>query len=398
MKKLINKIFGPSTLVAAAFIGPGTITTCTLAGVGSSYSLIWALVFSTIATVILQEMSARLGFVTGEGLGEAINKRFSSGSSRLLIFFLVISAIMIGNAAYEAGNISGGILGLELLFGPFYYWPIVLGALSFFLLYKGNYKWIEKIMVVMVITMSLSFLITAIIVKPNLLDVFKGMIPKIPSNDELLLVMALIGTTVVPYNLFLHASTISKKYSKDANIKHIRLENNFSIIMGGVISIMIVITAAASSNSVTQVSSAADLATQLEPLFGKIAKIFMGIGLFAAGFSSALTAPIAAAFAAKGLFNWEDNMISKSFRWVWIAILGIGVIVSLTGFKPIPIIKFAQIANALLLPFIAIFLYMICRSDQILGKYKNSFISNILGALIIIITIALCLKTIVGLF
>ena len=398
MKKLINKIFGPSTLVAAAFIGPGTITTCTLAGVSSSYSLIWALVFSTIATVILQEMSARLGFVTGEGLGEAINKKFSSGSSRLLIFFLVISAIMIGNAAYEAGNISGGILGLELLFGPFYYWPIVLGALSFFLLFQGNYKWIEKIMVLMVITMSLSFLITAIIVKPNLLEVFKGMIPKIPSNDELLLVMALIGTTVVPYNLFLHASTISKKYSKDADIKHIRLENNFSIIMGGVISIMIVITAAASSNSVAQVSSAADLATQLEPLFGKIAKIFMGIGLFAAGFSSALTAPIAAAFAAKGLFNWEDNMKSKSFRWVWIAILGIGVIVSLTGFKPIPIIKFAQIANALLLPFIAIFLYMICRSDQILGKYKNGFISNVLGALIIIITIMLGLKTIVGLF
>ena len=110
----IRKYFGPGTLIAAAFIGPGTLTTCTMAGVESGYSLIWVMVFAVIATIILQEMAARLGFITQQGLGEAIRKSFSKGLSRYLAFFIITGAIVVGNAAYEAGNISGGVLGIEL--------------------------------------------------------------------------------------------------------------------------------------------------------------------------------------------------------------------------------------------------------------------------------------------
>ena len=117
------KAFGASTIIAAAFIGPGTITTCTIAGVETSYTLIWALVFSTFATLILQEMSARLGFVTRSGLGEAVRLTIPSGFRQILSFVLIFSAIIIGNAAYEAGNLSGGILGAELLFGGSDLWP-----------------------------------------------------------------------------------------------------------------------------------------------------------------------------------------------------------------------------------------------------------------------------------
>ena len=128
----MKKIFGPSTLVAAAFIGPGTLTTCTLAGVQSGYTLLWAMLFAIIATIVLQEMAARLGFATQEGLGEAFNKQFSKGIARYVVFFLVIGAILIGNAAYEAGNISGGVLGLDVLVGESWIWPISSGCLLFF--------------------------------------------------------------------------------------------------------------------------------------------------------------------------------------------------------------------------------------------------------------------------
>jgi len=124
----------------------------------------------------------------------------------------------------------------------------------------------------------------------------------------------------------------------------------------------------------------------------------MGIGLLAAGLSSTLTAPIAAAYAAKGLFGWKGNENSKNFRFVWILILVIGITVSMLGIKPIPIIKFAQITNALLLPFIAIFLMYISNSTELLGKYKNSILSNIFGGFVILVAVVLSAKSLNGVF
>ncbi|MEN0006898.1 MAG: divalent metal cation transporter, partial [Bacteroidota bacterium] len=138
----LKKYFGPSTLVAAAFIGPGTLTTCTIVGVQTSYSLLWAMLFAIAATIVLQEMAARLGFVTQEGLGEAFRKQFTQPLSRYLVFFLVIGAILVGNAAYEAGNISGGILGLDLLVGEYQLWPVIIGIVCFTLMYFGGYQWV----------------------------------------------------------------------------------------------------------------------------------------------------------------------------------------------------------------------------------------------------------------
>ena len=389
----LKKLFGPSTLVAAAFIGPGTVTTCTIAGVTSGYTMLWSMLFSITATIVLQEMSARLGWATGRGLGEAIRTQFDSGIGKYLSAFLVIAAILIGNAAYEAGNLSGGILGLQLIVGESGLWPILVALLSFILLYSGNYKFIERLLVTLVIIMSLSFLITAAIVKPNFTAVMQGFMPTKLDSSNILLFLGLLGTTVVPYNLFLHASTISKKYSQADKLSDIKLENYTSILLGGIISMLIIITAAATAQNVTEVKSAADLATQLEPVFGSSAKYLMGIGLMAAGCSSALTAPLAAAYAAKGLFGWQDGEKNWRFRMTWMTVLLLGTLVLLTGVKPIPVIKFAQITNAILLPFIAIFLIKISNDKKLLGKYVNKSHQNILAILIIIVTIFLGLKT-----
>jgi len=397
----MKKYFGPSTLVAAAFIGPGTLTTCTMVGVQMSYSLLWAMLFAIVATIVLQEMAARLGFVTQQGLGEAFNRQFPKGISRLVVFFLVIGAILIGNAAYEAGNISGGVLGLDLLvpilsesfgIGEVQLMPVALGVICFLLMYFGGYKWIEKILISLVILMSVCFLVTAIMVQPNISEILQGFIPQRVEGENFLLIMAVIGTTVVPYNLFLHASTISKKWKATDSLKDLRIENAVAIILGGLISILIIITAA-SSDVLTEVKSAKDLAIQLEPLFGQRAKWFMGVGLMAAGLSSALTAPLAAAFAAKGLFGWSDDETNIKFRAVWMVILVIGILVSITDVERVLIIKFAQITNAILLPFIAGYLLYISNSKVILGQFTNNRLSNILGVIVLIVTILLSLKS-----
>ncbi len=394
----LKKYFGPSTLIAAAFIGPGTITTCTIVGVHTGYQLLWAMLFSILATIVLQEMAARLGYATQSGLGEALNKEFPKGIVRYLVFFLVIGAILIGNAAYEAGNISGGVLGLDLIAGEIKLWPVLIGTLCFLILFFGRYKWVEKILIGLVIMMSICFLFTAILVQPDLKEVIKGFIPSIPSGDTFLLIMALIGTTVVPYNLFLHASTISKKWEANSSLKDLRIENAVSIILGGIISVLIIITAASSADQLNEINSAKDLAVQLEPLFGTSAKWLMGIGLMAAGISSALTAPLAAAYAAQGLFGWKGDEKNIKFRSVWMVILLIGIFVSITNIERVMVIQFAQITNAILLPFVAIYLLYISNSKNILGRYTNSLFTNVLGLIVILFTLILSLKTMNNVF
>lgn len=388
----LGRYFGPSTLIAAAFIGPGTLTVCTVAGVETGYDLLWVLLFSIICTIVLQEMSARLGLATQRGLGEAIRKQFPGGISRILVFFLVVGAILIGNAAYEAGNISGGNLGLELLIGKAGSYPILIGLPCAVLLYFGGYRWVEKLLIGLVVVMSVCFLVTTILVRPDLSAVLAGFVPSFPDGDRLLLLMAVVGTTVVPYNLFLHASTVSKKYGPDASLRDLRIENVVAVTLGGVISVLIVITAAASSSVVGEVNNAPDLAVQLEPIFGSSATMLMGIGLLAAGVSSALTAPLAAAYAARGLFGWSSDDRDPKFRAVWAVILLIGIGVANSGFKPLVIIRFAQVTNALLLPAVAVYLLYVVNSKRILGSQTNSLLVNLLAGLVIVVTFALAMR------
>jgi len=394
----MRRYFGPSTLVAAAFIGPGTLTTCTLAGVHSSYNLAWALIFSTAATVTLQEMSARLGFVSRSGLGEAVKSQISSKALRILVLGLIICAIFIGNAAYEAGNISGTGLGLELLFGPSSFWPLLTGAIAFVLLLVGRYGWIENFLVGLVILMSTCFLITAFLTQADLIALFKGMIPSIPQEEELILAMSLIGTTVVPYNLFLHASIISKKWTETDSIKDIRLENTVSIVLGGFISLLIMMVAASVSENVSSVENALDLAIQLEPLLGSSSNWLMGLGLMAAGLSSSITAALAAAYVIKGIFNIKYERRSKLFKISWAIIIVVGTAIAMTGYNSILLIKFAQMTNALLLPIMAVFLVYVCNVKSLLEDFTNGLLSNSLGILVIILTLLLSAKTIFLIF
>jgi manganese transport protein len=395
--------FGPGALVTAAFIGPGTITTCSIAGADFGYALLWGMVFSTIATIVLQDMSARLGIITRNGLGEALRKQFNSPVTKVFTTLLVISAITIGNAAFETGNVIGASLGLQSLSGSsdesVRIWAPLIGIVSFLLLFIGSYKLIEKVLILLVILMSLTFLTTAIIISPQLSEVLKGMfIPSLPEGSVLALV-GLIGTTVVPYNLFLHASAVQERWKNPDDIPEARLDITVSVILGGLISIAIVITSSVAffgtNNSINNVS---DLGVQLEPLLGNWAKYCIGLGLFAAGISSAITAPLAAAYATSGILGWKRDLKSLRFRAIWIFILLIGVVLSVIGLKPLEAIVFAQAANGILLPIIAIYLLWVMNSRKVMGTSTNTTLSNVLGLIVVLVAMGLGLRSLLQVF
>ncbi|MDH5629233.1 MAG: Nramp family divalent metal transporter [Gammaproteobacteria bacterium] len=403
-KKLGLNNFGPGILVTAAFIGPGTVITASLAGANFGLALLWALLFAVLSTIILQEMTARLGIVTQQGLGENIRETFSHPVARGIAILLVVSAIVIGNGAYQGGNISGASLGLQSIFNSDnaninqWLWPILIGVIAFMLLWTGQYRLIEKALIFLVSLMSLSFLFTFIITQPNLAELFSGLLlPSIPDGATLT-VIALIGTTVVPYNLFLHASSACQKWKSPDELPQARKDLYISIPLGGLISIAIVSTAASAffGKSIA-ISSAADLAPALQPFFGDSARIFMACGLFAAGISSAVTAPLAAAFALNGMLNLNKSLDDIGFKLIWMLILIIGIVVATSGYKPISIIWFAQVANGILLPIITLYLLWIMNSAK-LAKYKNNWKQNALGFLVLAITLMLSGKSLISAF
>jgi manganese transport protein len=387
---------GPGAIVAAAFIGPGTVTTATVAGANYAYTLIWALAFSVLAALVLQEMSARLGVVGGMGLGEAIRRRFAGGAGRVVSAGLVIGAILIGNAAYETGNLLGGSLGLEeLLGGSGRLWATFLGVVAFALLWTGRYKWVEGVLVGMVAVMGAVFLTTAIASRPEPLELVRGLVPgALGDRRAMLTALGLVGTTVVPYNLFLHASAVRERWSGAAGLGPARADTAISVSLGGVISIAVLVTAAALPAAL-RVTSAGDMAQALEPTLGRWAGAFFACGLLAAGLSSAITAPLAAAYATCGVLGWEGDLRSASARGVWIPVLAAGVFFSMVAVRPIPAIIFAQAANGLLLPVVAGFLLYLANDRSLLGSWTNGRTSNLLGALAVVIAAVLGIRSLV---
>ena len=388
---------GPGALIAAAFIGPGTVTLCTIAGASFGYSLIWAIVISIFSTIVLQEMSLRIGLITKMNLAQAIRINIKSKFLNRILLILIISSILIGNAAYEAGNITGASLGISAILNSqsINYIPVFIGLMAFIVLYQGDYKVLERSLVFLVLIMSISFFITAIITKPDINALINGAItPKINSNN-LTIILGLIGTTVVPYNLFLHSSLVSEKWNSVNKLKVARFESFFSIIIGGLVSLSIIITAASVNNK--DVNGVIDLAKGLEPLYGNFAIYFLGIGLFASGITSSITAPLAAAYVAKSCFGWQDSLKSRKFRAIWIIILIIGVLVSMVKINPIEIIKFAQFSNSLLLPIIAIILLWLINNKNIINNKYSYRYQNIFGFLIVIISLILGTKGLISL-
>ena len=409
MKKFWKRLkqVGPGAVVAAAFIGPGTVTTCTVSGASYGYTLLWALLFSTISVIILQSMASKLGIVKKVGLGEALREKYTGKGVRILLAILVIGAVFIGNVAYETGNISGGILGLQAIWPSLGKIPVAIFvfAVAAGLLLSGKYDIVEKVLTALVVLMGILFLITAIAVKPNFGEVLKGLfVPRVPQmNRAWFYVTGLIGTTVVPYNIYLHASSSAKKWGQDSDkdeaLSTSLTDSILSIGLGGIISMCIVITAAVcyDGSGTAAIASGKAMAEQLKPILGNWATVAFGIGLFAAGMSSAITAPLAAAFASSGILGWGENMKKKRFMAIWAIVLVFGLVAVCTiGASPTEIILFAQAANAFLLPITAILLMIVCNDKKYMDGHNNKLILNILGVIVLALTLLIAFKNMTG--
>ncbi|MDP2633638.1 MULTISPECIES: Nramp family divalent metal transporter [unclassified Pseudoalteromonas] len=376
--------FGPGLLVTAAFIGPGTITSASIAGANFGFTLAWTLLFSVIVTISLQSMAARLGVATGQDLAQALRAHIHTPIFKVIAAILVISAIGVGSAAYEAGNLSGASLGLIGIFPEVnsHVWTPLIAIFSALLLYSGKHKMVESALIILVLLMSLVFISTLIIAAPPIEHLLKGFIPSIPEGS-MTTVLALIGTTIVPYNLFLHSGILAAKHDKNSNtdkvIKQTNLDTGISITLGGVITLAILSTASVAFYGTDAGKiSAANMASQLEPLLGNAAQYFFAVGLFAAGLTSAITAPLAGAYAVCGMLGWSNDMKSRQFKWVALVILVFGATVASLRLDPIAVIIFAQAANGLLLPIVTFYLVWLVNQKAVMGKYTNSLLVNLL--------------------
>jgi Mn2+/Fe2+ NRAMP family transporter len=385
---------GPGIVVTAAFIGPGTVTTATLAGARFGVTLLWALAFATVATIVLQEMSARLGLTTGAGLGQALRATKGPPWLGVSLAALAGTAVVSGVAAYEAGNLTGAGLGLEAVTGvPLKAWVGIGAVLAGLLLWTGQYRIVERVLAACVAVMGLVFLTTAIMVAPHIPKLLGGVfVPRLPTGAEFT-ALALIGTTIVPYNLFLHAAAVRERWSSPDDLPAVRLDLVVAIGLGGIVSAAIVVTAAAALDG-TQVRSAGDMAQQLEPLLGPWASYAFALGYAAAGVSSAITAPLAAAYTVLDVLGRGRNVRAALPRWVWLGCVGFGALAAFASMRPVPLIFLAQIVNGLALPAVALVLLIAMNDRSRLGPRVNTWRGNVMGALVVLLCAVLGMRAV----
>lgn len=361
-----------------------------------------------MACFLLQEAAARVSIVSGLNLGQAIAQSFNHKSSQWLVLILVIGAIIIGSAAYQAGNILGALEGGKLLglntskAFTFMFrdhriqitiaqiFVFVLGLSVVLILSVPSLRVVARLMGFLVVFMGLVFLTTAIFVAQNLSasDLFQGLvIPSMPyENGANLLILGLVGTTVVPYNLFLGSGVSDKSHQ----LKEMRFGLVVAIFLGGIISMGVLVVGTAIQGDFSFAALAKALTIQL----GGWAVYLFGFGMFAAGFSSAITAPLASAITAQSLFGnqnsekWQRNGVY--FRVVWGFVLLVGMGFGMSDVKPIPAIILAQALNGLVLPFISIFLVYVVNNPQLMNEAGlNKKLNNVLMGIVVWVTLNL---------
>ncbi len=390
------KAIGPAAMVTGSFIGPGTVTTSTQAGASFGYGLLWAIIFATVATIVLQEMAARLGIVTGEGLSEGIMKIFDNPVLRWLIGILIGGSITLGCIAYIGGDLTGVGMGLaqitglpEQLLGP------IVGVIILLLVMFGSLRGLEKLLMGLVALMALIFVITMIVVRPDVTSVFtSGLAPTI-TEDNILLAIAIVGTTMVPYNFYIHAGRSKQHFGDTSKLELSRWDTYVSIGVGGLITAAIMITAATVMLG-HPVESAADLAIQLEPTLGPAAETFISIGLVAAGFSSAIVVPLGASFVLAGVLGWKYSKEDKRFYWVNIAILVFGIIIAGSGQDPVTVIVLAQALNGIILPLTVICIVYLTSTRLFMNKFTNNLFSKVIGVIIALISLYLGAQSVIS--
>ena len=395
---------GPGIITSAVDNDAGGIATYSIAGSQFGYSLLWTLIPIAILLFIIQEMGIRMGIVTGQGLSDLIRENF-----RVRITIFLMAGLLLTNLGNVLANFAG-IAASGEIFGISKFILVPLCAIFVWvLIVKGDYKLMEKAFLAATL-FYVTYVVAGLLSNPDWSAVGNNiLIPQIDfSRDYLIILVALIGTTIAPWmQFYIQAAVVEKGLSKEQY--HY---SRFDVLLGSMITVVImffiiVATAATLHANGIQVNSAEDAALALKPFAGVYASILFGIGLFVASLFAAAILPLATAYFVCEAFGWNSGVNKKfneapQFYGIITMLIAIGALIILIPNIPlIPILYFSQVINGLVLPVVLIMMLVIINNRKIMGEYVNGKIFNAFAwaaAIILsILSIVLVLQTI-GLF
>jgi NRAMP (natural resistance-associated macrophage protein)-like metal ion transporter len=375
-------VLGPGIITGSVDNDAGGITTYSVAGAIYGYNILWTLIPCLLVLIVIQEMNARMGIVTGKGLADLI--RENAGVK--VTFFIFIGLILadIGNTTTEFAGVAGSMQAL----GVSKYIAVPLSAIAVWLLVvKGNYKSAEKIFLVFSFFL-LSYIASALLGKPDWGEIGRAMVhPREKFDfDYIVMVIGIVGTTIAPWMQFYMQSSVIEKGLSIEKYKYTVAD----VVVGAFITVIVaffIIVACASTLHVNgvRIEEAKDAALALRPLAGNAAYVIFAAGLFVASIFSAAILPIATAFYVCEAFGFEAGIDKKwkeapEFYWLFTIILIVSVVIILLPGAPlIQITIWSQVINGILLPVVLISMLVIINKKEVMGEHVNKPLGNIIG-------------------
>ncbi len=377
---LFLAIIGPGIITASVDNDAGGITTYSIAGAHFGYTLLWTLIPITIMLILVQEMAARMGIVTGKGLADLIRENFG-----LKATFYVLIGLFVANFATTVAEFAG-IASVGQIFGISKYIIVPLCAvIIWFVIVKSNYKTLEKVFLFLTL-FYLTYVISGVLAKPDWgLALQNTLVPSFQFSSEYLLVMiGVIGTTITPWMQFYLQSSIIEKGIKIEQYVYTKWDVIIGCIITDVVAFFIIIaTAATLFSSGIRIDTAADAAVALQPLAGSYATILFALGFFVAAFFGAAILPISTAYYFSEALGFESGINKKfneapQFYSILTVLIFLGVVVVLIPNIPlVPLMIISQVINGIVLPLILIYMLILVNNKKIMGEHTNSLFYNI---------------------
>ncbi len=407
---LMLSVIGPGLITANVDNDATGITGYSLAGAQYGYGLLWAVVLVTISLAVIQEMVARMGVVTGKGLGDLIRERFG-----VRITFWSMLLLLIANAATTVAEFAG-VAGAMDIFGisPLIAVPVA-AVIVWVLVIRGNYKYVERILLALCL-IYFTYVVSGFLVHPNWGEVFhQTVVPPVRLNQGYLLTLvAVIGTTIAPWMQFYQQSAIADKKIAVAHLRYEQLDTYVGAFLTDFVAFFIVIcTGATLFVHHIPINQAKDAALALVPLVGgngRIAEILFAVGLLNASLMAASVLPLSTAYSIAEAFGWERG-VGRRFKeapqfltlYTFIIVLGAGITLFVPADRLVFVLNLPNVVGGMLLPLILVLMILLCNDRRLMGRYVNGRIFNgvawVTTIVMTVLTLLIILSTIFpGLF
>lgn len=393
------KAMGPGAIMSAAIIGPGTVTTASQQGALYGFTSLWILLVACVIAYFFQEPAMRISIGCKESVMVGVREHLNPAVAKFLWI-----VIFIGSIAFQAGNLSGASMALEY-FVPGtsnLMWAIVMSLLAFIIVMLNRYKIIENVNQVLILMMVFAFVLTAFTSGPDIGDlVTEGFSFKIPGGNAVLAV-SLLATTVTPNLVLGYSAFLRKKYADSQtparDIKLAKADLGLNMFVTFLITGSIIVCSATVIHPTgKEITSAADMATQLVPLLGRFAGILFSIGLWAAAISSVLYHVSIHNTLFPTAFHVDEDPKAKHNLAVVAAVVLIPVIlIAFLGQSPVQLIIAAQALNGIALPMVCVICWILCNKKDLLGTYANNLRQNIVMGCVTLLTTIFALNALIS--